>query len=396
MKKIIIIIICLMAAVILGYGALYAAAPISSQELERAVHENAVAARGYIVRDEMAYYADRGGILYNNAAVGSRVSKDSLIYTIYDSSVDPDVITELNTLDKRIASERAALSSASYNSDTISVESEIASRTAQIIGAARDNDVESIAKYKKDINNLRRTGSVVTTTDELTELEQRKSTLESHLGNSRSERYAENSGVFTTYFDGLEDVLSADRVEEYSVEYIESLGDVKPQEGRYDEVESGGFVCCIVNNHKWGVLLVTDEKAMADREIGDTVTVRFNNIAREERKGKISYISTEEQNKDGRCFVLIECSDYFEGAYSYRNADAEIVFESYSGYKVPAQAIRQDGQRQYVIGLSDNRQYECDVEILYSNTDEGYAIVDSADGAEHMLSSVDRIMIGER
>ena len=396
MKKIFIIIICLMAAVILGYGIHYAAAPVSSQELERATHEKSAPARGYIVRDETAYYADRSGQLYNNVAVGARVAKDSLIYTIYDGSVDPSVISELNTLNRSIAAAEAEQASESYSSDSISVESEIASRTAQIIGAARENDVTSIARYKKDINSLRQNGSIISAADELTELTARRDALEAQLGNGISERYAENSGVFTTYYDGMEDVLSTDRADEYTVEYIESLGEASSRESHYDTVEEGGFLCCIVNNHLWSVLLVTERKALDGSEIGDTVTVRFNNIAGEERDGKISYISSEEQDKDGRCFVIIECSEYFEGAYSYRNADADIIFEKYSGYKVPVQAVHSEEQRQFVIGLSDNRLYECDINVLYSNTDEGYAIVDSADGAEHSLSSADRILTGER
>lgn len=396
MKKIFTIIICVMAAVVFGYGIHRAVSPVSSQELTRAAHEHSTSANGYIVRDEIAYYADRGGRLYNNVTVGARVAKDSLIYTIYDSGVDASVISELNTLNRRINDIKEAQSVAGFNTGSISVESEIASRTAQIIGAARGNDVTSIAQYKKDINNLRQTGSVVSTEDELQELETRKMSLESQLGISRSERYAENSGVFTNYYDGLEDHLNADYVGEYTVEYIESLGEAKPQESSYDTVEEGGFVCGIVNNHVWSVLLIVNERELNSCKIGDTVTVRFNNIAGEERDGKISYISSAEQNKDGRGFVLIKCSDYFEGAYSYRNVDAEIVFERYSGYSVPAQAIRSDGQKQTVIGVVNNQKYPCEVEILYSNTDEGYVIVDSVEGADYSLASMDRIIVGEK
>ena len=155
-------------------------------------------------------------------------------------------------------------------------------------------------------------------------------------------------------------------------------------------------MCSIVNNHTWGVILVLDEEELSRYKVGDTVTVRFNNIAGEERAGRISYISSEEQNKDGRCFVLIECSDYFEGAYSYRSVDADVVFERYSGYSVPAQAIRSEGQKQIVIGIADNQQYPCEVEVLYSNANEGYVIVDSVEGADHVLSSMSRILVGER
>lgn len=396
MKRAFLIIITAAAVMIFGYAVKRAVTPVSSQKLVRAAHEHSAAAHGYIVRDEIAYYADRGGRLYKNVNVGARVSKDSLIYTIYDSGVSDSVIKELTTIEKKIASARKARKTESLSSDSLSVESEIALRTEKIIEAGRNNDVSAVAQYKRDINSLRTDGYIISSADELQALESSKETIDTQIGSGKSNSYAANSGVFTIYYDGLEDVLNKDRVGEYTVEYIESLGDPKFMESNSDMVNQGDFVCSIVNNHVWGVLLIVAEEDMEGAKVGDTVTVRFDNIASAEEKGTISYISTPEQNKDGNCFVLVECSDYFEGAYSYRSVRAELIFERYSGYRIPANALRTEGLKHKVIGMSDNKKVECEVEVLYTDKKSGYVIVDSAEGAKHKLSSVNRIIVGER
>lgn len=396
MKKIFIIIICTVAALILGYGIKYAVTPVSSQEVERATHEHMINAKGYIVREELAYYADRSGKLYKNVSVGARVSKDSILYTIYDGDVSDERIKELNTLDKKINQTREEKYAEAYDSASISVESEIASRTAQIIKAARENNVSKISNYKQDINSLRKQGTVISSDDRLRELEMQKRSLEMQLGGSKGERYAESSGVFTTYSDGYEEFLREDKLQEYTVGYLESLEEPQIKEAASDIVSHGDFVCSVVNNHVWSVLLIVNTNDIKDIKTGKTLTLRFNNIAGEEKKGTVKYISTEEQNKDGKSFIVVECEDYFEGAFSYRTVDVDIIFKRYSGYKVPVQAVRTDGNGYKVIGIVDNKQLECKVDVLYSDTEEEYVIVDSTDDAKYKVSNMDRIVVGER
>ncbi len=397
MKKAFIIFIAVIAALVLGYGIKYAVSPVPSQVIERATIEHSAMAKGYIVREEWAYYAERAGKLYKNVSVGDRVMKDALIYTIYDDSVDNNTIKELNTLNKKISLAREQTDQSTYGSAAISVESAIAARTSQIIAAAKKNDVSGISQYKQDIISLRNTGSFEDANARLAELEGQKQSLDAGILNSRSERYAEISGVFTMYYDGFEGVLDRNDVAEYTVGQLENLKKPVPKESVLDKVKEGDFICALVNNHKWSLILITDETEMSAYAPGDGVTVRFKNIADAEQTGTISYISSEEQNKDGKCFVLIDCQDYFEGAFSYREVDAEIIFERYSGYKVPISAVRTTEKGGHkVIGILDNRQIDCSVDVLYTDTKEEFAIVESQDGTSNKLSSMDRIVIGER
>ena len=75
----------------------------------------------------------------------------------------------------------------------------------------------------------------------------------------------------------------------------------------------------------------------------------------------------------------------------------DLIFDSYDGYKVPTHAIRTDPDgKQKVIGINSNREYDCYCEILFTDADGEYAIIETAEDAENKLSHMDRIVVGER
>lgn len=77
--------------------------------------------------------------------------------------------------------------------------------------------------------------------------------------------------------------------------------------------------------------------------------------------------------------------------------DVDLIFESYEGYKVPIQSVRtEDDGSKKVIGIKENREHDCYCDVLFTNTDAGYAIIESTDNAENKLSQMERIVVGER
>ncbi|MCD8391148.1 MAG: hypothetical protein LUD03_04840 [Firmicutes bacterium] len=395
MKKIFIGIICAAALLILGYGIRHAVAPVSSEPLEKTTYEQAAAASGYIIRDESIYYAERSGRLYSNARVGARVAKDSLIYTIYDSGISDSALQELSVIDSKISALNSQ-NSLNYTSQAASPEEEISTRIQSIIEAARDNDVSQISQYKQDINDIRAYGTA-SSEDQLETLTAQRDSAEGGYANSKTEVYSETSGLYLTYYDGFADKIDINDLDSCTVDYLQSLGTPESSNSTDSLVSEGDFVCSVANNHLWYTILTVETDELTSCEVGSEVSVRFKNIADEVENGTVAYISGEEQNSGGYSFVLIEFTDYFDGAFSYRAADADLIFESYTGYKIPSQAIRtQENQTYTVIARKDNKEYTCEVDVLYSSAKEGYVIVESSEDAENNLAAMDSIVTGER
>lgn len=394
MKKFFIVVFCISVFAILGYGIKYAVTPVNTQVLEHITQENAINTNGFIIRDEWVMYSRSAGTVYNTVSEGERVSKDSVIGTLFYGEVSSDKIKELAVVDNKIKSARGSNDEQVFSTmDSTNVENSIYERENDIVEAASENDIVSISKYKKDINSLRENNSLFVDNG-VQELETQKQQILDGINVTKDDINAQISGVFTTYVDGYEtDLVPAD-IENYDVSYFSSLSQSPVLEKIEDRVDAGGAVCKIVNNHVWYVMMNIPVETMEDREEGDAVKLRFNNMAGAVVKGTINTVSEEE---NGRVVITVKCPTYLESAFSYRYVDVDLIFDSYEGYKIPVHAVRtEDDGKQKVIGVKDNKHYDCYCDILYTNTDGGYVIVESTDDAENKLSQMDRIMVGER
>lgn len=392
MKRFFAVVIFIVAAAMVGYGVKYVVTPVGTVDAVVTDVEKSVSGEGIIVREERVYYAGCDGTVYNNVTEGTRVSKDSLISTVYGGSVDGEILKGLNNIDKKI--EKESKKSESLASDYISPESEIASRTADIINSSMKNDISAIARYKDDINRIRR-GEDITRVDRVAELREQKKELEKSIGSDKIEISADISGVFTTYLDGLEGELRPDVVETYTADYITGLNPGNREDKSKKNVHTGDAVCKIVNNHVWYVVVPIETEKLGKIKENTSVRVRFKNMANEKIGGLIDYISEGDEN--GMSVVMVKCPFYFESAYSYREADVDIIFEEYTGYQVPIHAVHADENGKHsVIGEIGKTQYKCECEVLYSDTDRAIAVVKSTEDAENKLSRMERIIIGER
>lgn len=394
MKKFFIIVCCIAVAVMAGYGIKYVMTPVDSQKLEYTTHENLINSKGFIIREEWVMYSRSSGTVYRSVSDGDRVAKDSVIGLFFYGNVSQDKLKELSVIDKKIknAGENQNGQS-SLEMDSSTVENNIYKRENDIINAALKNDIYAISGYKDDINSLRQNNEL-SVNNNVTELENQKNQIIGSIGINKDDITAQISGVFTTYIDGYETKLVPADIEQYDVAYFESLSQ-SPQNTKIEaNISVDGPVCKIVNNHLWYVMMEVPVEMMKNHKEGDSVKIRLKNAGNEVVKGSISNISEEE---NGRVVVMVKSSEYLESAFSYRLADVDLIFESYDGYKVPVQSIRTDENgRQKVIGISGSNQYDCYCDVLFTNTNEGYAIVESVENAEHKLSQMDRILVGER
>ena len=394
MKKFFIIVICIAIAAMVGYGIKYAVTPINTQKLSYIMQENAINTNGFIIRDEWVMYSRSAGTAYHSVAEGERVSKDSTIGSLFYGDVSDDSIKELTVVDNKIKKTKTEKSEESISTlDSNTLENNIYERENDIIDAAQDNDILSIAKYKKDINSLRQSNQLAADNTEQ-ELENQREQILNSIGVNKEDIYAQISGVFTTYVDGYETELVPNDIENYDVSYFESLSQSPKIQKIDNKINAGGAVCKIVNNHVWYVMMDIPSDTIEGREVGDNVKLRFNNMADAVVKGSINSVSAEE---NGRVILTVKCPTYLESAFSYRLVDVDLIFESYEGYKVPIQSVRTevDGSKK-VIGIKENREHDCYCDVLFTNTDAGYAIIESTDNAENKLSQMERIVVGER
>lgn len=387
-------IISVIVIFVIAVAALFHASPkIVTVPAEVATVENKASASGFIVRDETMYYATADGTPYYDASEGERIPKDSRIAIIFEGDVDSDLIKQLSVIDAKL--DRAKENEAEglvHKSDTGSVENDIMNQINDIYQYAEENSVRKIAGAHEAIDAFRTTGEY-NSEAQRDNLENEKWLAIQNIGSGRKEIYAGLSGVFSTYLDGLESVLTPSRIEQYSPSYIKQLANLKQEETSTSYVQTGDPICKVMNNHVWYTLVPLSADDGKKCEKGAAVTLRFNNMAGSEAKGIIDYVSEPDENGD--VLVMVRCSTYIESVFSYRRADIDIIFESYTGYKVPVNAIRTDPEKQYVYGRSGNSSFMCKINVVYTDMDGQYAIIESAEDAQNKLSKAGEIVLSD-
>ena len=397
MKKFFIAVISLAIFAIAAYGIAYLVIPVTSVELEEYTHSvDFICEDAFIVRDETVYYSTSDGIVYNIVTDGDRVSQNSSISTTYNGNADNEVLQKLRTIDLKINRlKKEDTDSTLYRTAASSAENEIALYLENVLTLAEKNSVESIHDIKVDINNLR-SGEEITPGEKINKLYIERNNVESEMAVSKTDTIADRAGIFSSYVDGLESVLTPERIKEYTPEYIKSLNLQDSEYMNGKSVVTGDPICKVMDNHSWYVMGIADKDSIGLLETGKTVTIKFLNLSGSSVKGEVIYISEPDAN--GESIYLIKVQTYLESAFSYRNIDAQIILKEHSGYKVPTDSIHTGHSinEYYVYARKGSEAYRCDIDILYSDSKEGYSIIASSEGAENNLGSMERLVVGER
>lgn len=392
MKKAIISVILAAICAILFYGIQYLNSPLDAVDAKLMIYEQAIESNAIFVRDEDVYASDMFGTVYNHYTEGSRVKSGALISTVYSGTVSEETMQELRTIDKKIASftKNGAYSQA-YDTSSVSAESIIDNYKDKIIEAGDEGKISSISAYKDIINGIRTGDGNQTTESVILDLENQKMMVENRIGVAKQDIYSEKSGVFTTVLDGLENYLTPELAMQMTVSDFEAVR-VNNSEAVGTMVNQGTSVCKVSNNHEWYVLVCVNAEDIKDYGIGNRVQMRFDSIPGEQIECQILNKSEEQ---DGKVVVLLVSNYYLEGAYSFRESNATVILKSYTGYKIPIQALRNDNNVQGIIAEKNNEQKFYPCKVLYTDTNDGFAIINDADDI-NTLAGIEKIVVGER
>lgn len=397
MKKFFIGVICVTIIAMIGYGISYIVRPLNSMELEEITYEVSVnCENAFVVREESIYGAESAGTVYNTVSEGERISKNTVISTVYSGNIDIDMLRRLRTVDKKInALKKRESESTLYSNDSASVESEISSRMNEINSLYNDGNIEQIRDYKNDINALR-AGEIPSLSEQVAQYEAERANIEASISVPKYDIIADIPGIFTSYTDGLETVLTPENMKDYTPSDLRNISTDGITHSSGTVTEAGTTICKVMSNHQWYVMGIVNESKSSLFEENESITVRLSNISGSTADGTIIYLSEPDENGDS--IFIVEIPSYLESAFSYRNIDVDLIFEEYTGYKIPIDAIRTGDSidSYYVYATKGSDTYKCDVDILYTDNEEEYSIIRSADGAQNNLSSMDRITVGER
>jgi len=327
---------------------------------------------GFVARDETILTSPYS-ITVPSHSEGERVGVGETVATGYQSADAQARQAEIETLSAQLQQLKYAYSYHTGSADAASLDAQIlADLTAEGQYAVR-RDMNSYAGLSSELKGLilrRNTGEA-----DLTAIQSQITDLQSQLDGLNHQADADTqvissaaSGCFSGTTDGYETVLTPDALDKLTVATFNSLAPKTLPNGAFGR---------LITDDTWYYVTVVPSAYLDDLKQGDRVNVTFSHDFYGTLSMKITRIG---DNESGQRVLVLSCGDYLSEATLLRGQTADIVFSSYSGLRVPKEALRigKDGAPGVYVLESASAKWK-PVSILYDNGESYVVKMDKSD-----------------
>lgn len=295
---------------------------------------------GFIIRDEIVIKGEN----YKNGmeqikAEGEKVRTNESVFRYYSQNEEnlKQKIEELDNKIQTVMKETTGL----FATDTKTIENQIDDKVIELKGLT---DNAKINEYKKEINELvtkkaKIAGESSPQGSYLKQLIEERTNYENELNSGAEYINAPKSGIASYRVDGLEETLTINNIETLTEEYLKNLN-LKTGKIVATSQECGK----IIDNFKCYIATISDSDRAKEAKVGDSVKIRLSNNT--EIDANISYIKQENEDK---YLLVLEVNDEISELINYRKISFDLIWLSYSGLKVPNQAIVEKDGLKYVV-----------------------------------------------
>ena len=295
------------------------------------VSDNAVAVSGYVVREEEAL-AGSGELVYSSRSEGERVSAGGTAALIYQSPQALEDANTLRNLEDQLQQLTYAQSLASGAQITARLDEEVADTLLSFRGAMANEALTSAVDNGSKLRGavLKRSYAYSGTDDlqaSIASLQEQIAALRASADPGTTRVTAPKAGLFSSLVDGYESVLNPEMARELTPSGYRNIAPAGP----------GGGVGKIVYGYKWYFVTLMRNEDIRNLAVGDGITLRFQKGLDRDIEMEVEYISYPE---DGQRVVLFVAEKYLNLSTLLRSQNAQVIFQSYSGIRVPRSTVR--------------------------------------------------------
>lgn len=343
--------------------------------------EESIQMSGVIVRDE-EYFESNEQYLSIRAENGKMLAAGDIIAVSFSSE---EALKRAGRIHELQLQQQYIISVLQGNkSDTVEKkDGNIKSAITKLAAAAARHETEQLSSAVLDLTALVLDQSGVNATQaDLTTVQEELLSLKQTAARDTKSITASESGLFCISEDGYEHLNFSD-LKGISPSKLESL--TKSPEDIPEQVIGK----MVYSSHWYYAAYVSQEDAARLKE-GESRNLDFGRFASEPVKGKILSISAPE---DKKCVVVFRCTTAMADMLSVRFADANTIYDTCEGLRVPKNAayVDEDGTYVYVVeGVRAAKKY---IEIFRDMDDYYLVEISNEDDA---LKANSNIIISSR
>ena len=334
--KIITFVGVLVALFYFGYTILdYLVDPLTTTIAYQYRSDDAVTVSGYLVRQEQVL-AGGGDLVYVTRSEGEKVSAGGSVAVQYHSQEALDQAQQLQRLEEQLEQLEFAHSVSSGSQEVLKLDSNIMDSIFALRGKAAAGDVSGLDTQTASLRAmiLKRDytysgmGESSQMEEQIDQLEGQIRSLRSSAKSSSSRITTTVSGIFSSLVDGYETVLTPEVLETLTPS---SLRSIQPAQGTQNAVGK------IITGNKWYYATTMRTSDIEKMSEGDTVTLRFVNGLEKDLEMTVYHMGEEE---NGQRIVVLSSDEYLSNTTLLRHQNAQVIYQSYSGIRVPKGALR--------------------------------------------------------
>lgn len=311
--------------------------PYSSTLAYRYTQLDSTAVEGIIARDELVI-PGQGGIVDVTRSEGERVGAGQTVAMVYRDSQAQAGQAELESLATEAALLTFAMNQSGDVESAAKLDETILQSLVELRDAASRNRFSDLNDMVVEVKSgvLKRSytyGEDLTAGDlnaRLADLKSQISALKNQSAGEVSRIKAQSSGTFSNRVDGFEGSVTPTSVRSLTPVQLRDLID----QGRKTDHEAVGK---LITNERWSYAALVPNATVQRLKVNDVVTLRFTGDFAQDVEMQVDHIG---EVVDGLAVVVFSSTRYLAETTLLRQQSAEIIFEHYSGIRVPKSALR--------------------------------------------------------
>ena len=318
-----------------GYSVLtYLADPLATTVAYSYRSDESVTVSGYLVREE-EILSGGSGLVYHTRDEGERVSAGGRVATLYASQDALNQALELEELEEQLEQLEFAQNVASGSQQVLRLDSDIMEGIFALRAGVAQGELLDVSSESESLRAmiLKREYTYSGAGDE--QMQQQVSALQQQIAALRTTAQAGSSavttarsGTFSALADGYEGVLTPESLESMTPSVLSSIQPAAVPENAVGKMIYGST---------WYYVSAMPADQAEEMTAGESVTLRFMSGLDREIPMTVERISDEE---GGERVVILSCEEYLSLTTLMRHQNAQIIFQSYSGIRVPTMALR--------------------------------------------------------
>lgn len=361
---------------------------------------NSVEADGMLVRNEVVL-PSQSGIVDVTRSEGEKVAAGKQVALVYrDTQAQADQAQldqlglEIQLLEQAAAGAGSVESAAKLDEEIL--QSVVKLRSSVALGDFNQLEDQVLAVKSGVLKRGYTYGDGLTAeslTQRLSELKSQYSALRTQTSTATTRVTAPQAGTFSNLVDGYEELLTPQTVFQLTPSSLEEL---------MGRSVSGGGLGKLILGYYWYFAAALPQEVADTLSEGSTVTMRFTGDFSQDVDMQVEQIGAPEE---GECLVVFSSDEYLSQTTLLRRQTAELVFESWSGLRIPKEALRlekytytdpdtsqeQESTRLGVYVLVGGRTEFKEVKVVTEGAD--YYVVQAADNSSSALRAGEEVIV---